>query len=159
MTFWTIINGVPAGPMSFEELTRVPGFGPETPVWREGLPDWTTAGRLPDTAHLFRFGFRQGSPAPAAGPAYAPGGPMPAQNPGPMPPTYLVWAVLSTLCCCLPTGIVALIYSSKVSPLWQRGDFEGSRRASERAGWWVIISFVAGFIWTPFSFLWTLLTA
>lgn len=145
--------------MTFEELTRVPGFGPETPVWREGLPDWTTAGRLPDTAHLFRYGFGSGTPPSATAPAYAPGSPMPSQNPGPMPSTYLAWAVLATLCCCLPTGIVALIYSSKVSPLWLRGDYEGARRASERAGWWVIISFVGGLIWAPFSFLWTLLTA
>ena len=147
MTYWTILNGVPAGPMTFEELTRVPGFGPDTPVWREGLPDWTTAGALHDTAHLFSF----------HQPAYAPGSPAPAQAPEEMPPTYMVWAVIATLCCCLPTGVVALIYASKVSPLWQRGDYLGSRRASERAGWWVIISFVGGFIWAPFSFLWSLL--
>ncbi|MDE6377525.1 MAG: CD225/dispanin family protein [Duncaniella sp.] len=175
MAYWTIINGVQAGPMSFEELTRVPGFGPDTPVWREGLPDWTTAGELADTAHLFSIHGRQsyvqgnspsspGAPAPyQAGydrqPSYAPGSPLPDMGaPGMMPPTYLVWAVISTLCCCLPTGIVAIIYASKVSPLWQRGDYAGSKNASEKAGWWVIISFVLGFIWAPFSMLWSLLT-
>ncbi len=158
MTYWTIINGVPAGPMSFEELTRVAGFGPDTPVWREGLPDWTTAGELPDTAHLFRMSRPQPYVAASSGPMYAPGGPAPGMDPGAQPPTYLVWAVISTLCCCLPTGIVAIIYASKVSPLWQRGDYAGSREASEKAGWWTIISFVAGFIWAPFSMLWSLIT-
>lgn len=151
MRYWTIVNGVPTGPMTFEDLTRVAGFGPDTPVWREGLDDWTTASRLPDTAHLF---------AMRPQPAYAPGTPSPQPAGGEsMPRTYIVWAVISTLCCCLPTGIVALIYSSKVSPLWHRGDYDGARRASDKAGWWVIISFVAGFVWAPFSFLWTLLTA
>lgn len=174
MAYWTIINGAQAGPMSFEELTRVPGFGPDTPVWREGLDDWTTAGQLPDTAHLFTVSgqspYKQGNPygsgAPSpyvpggsGQPSYAPGGPTPGMQPvGSMPPTYLVWAVISTLCCCIPTGIVAIIYASKVSPLWARGDYAGSMTASEKAGWWVIISFVLGFIWAPFSMLWSLLT-
>lgn len=168
MAYWTIINGVTTGPMSFEELTRVAGFGPDTPVWREGLPDWTTAGRLPDTAHLFNLHGSTPYGTPYYGrsddqgsyqPAYAPGGPSPAPQPvGNMPPTYLAWAIISTLCCCLPTGVVAIIYASKVSPLWMRGDYAGAMAASEKAGWWVIISFVLGFIWAPFSMLWSLLT-
>lgn len=75
-----------------------------------------------------------------------------------MPSTYLAWAILSTICCCLPTGIVAIVYASKVSPLYLRGDMEGSRQASEKAAMWTIISFVAGLIWTPFSVIWSLMT-
>lgn len=172
MQYWIIINKERRGPVSREQLRLFPEFGLETPVWRQGLADWTTAGQLPEAAEIF------GSMATGPGPAPQPAqpqvvyvqGPGPAPAPAPakpggdgerpeMPPTYLVWAILSTLCCCLVTGIVAIIYSSKVAPLYNRGDFEGARKASERAGWWVIITFVTGLIWTPFYTLYSLLTA
>lgn len=154
MNYWIIVNDTRLGPMALEQLLATPGIGPDTPVWREGLPDWTTLSRLPELASINRP-----APAPSAAPyhAYAPGAPAPADE-EPMPPTYLVWAIIATLCCCLPTGVVALIYASKVSPLYLRGDFKGSREASEKAGWWVIITFVCGLIWAPFSVIWSLLT-
>ena len=61
-----------------------------------------------------------------------------------MPPTCLVWAVVSTVCCCLPAGIVAIIFSSQVSSKYYAGDLEGATRASERAQIWIIVSFVLG---------------
>ena len=30
------------------------------------------------------------------------------------PESYLVWAILSTVCCCLPFGVVSIVYASKV---------------------------------------------
>ena len=71
----------------------------------------------------------------------------------PMPDNYLIWAILATICCCIPTGIVAIIYAAKVSPAYYRGDYMASLDASSKAQLWVIISFVAGLIWAPFSML------
>ncbi len=62
----------------------------------------------------------------------------------PMPPTYLVWSVIMTILCCTIPGIVAIIYSAKVSSKFYEGDVEGSRRASRNAEIWIIISFVLG---------------
>lgn len=62
----------------------------------------------------------------------------------PMPPTYLVWSVIMTILCCTIPGIVAIIFSSKVSSKFYQGDIEGSRRASRNAEIWIIISFVLG---------------
>lgn len=62
----------------------------------------------------------------------------------PMPPAYLVWAVVMTVCCCLPAGVVAIIFSSQVSSKYYAGDIEGARRSSERAQIWIIVSFVLG---------------
>lgn len=61
-----------------------------------------------------------------------------------MPPTYLVWSVIMTILCCTIPGIVAIIYSAKVSSKFYEGDFDGAHRASERAEIWIIISFVLG---------------
>ncbi len=62
----------------------------------------------------------------------------------PMPPTYLVWAVLATVLCCFIPGIVAIVYSTQVSSRYYAGDMEGAKRASKRVEIWVIVSFVLG---------------
>lgn len=65
----------------------------------------------------------------------------------PMPPTYLVFAVLATILCCTPLGIVALIYSSRVSSKYYMGDIDGAKQASKIAQRWIIASFVVGLLW------------
>jgi hypothetical protein len=61
-------------------------------------------------------------------------------------PNYLVQAILVTLCCCLPGGIAAIVYASKVNSLLDQGDYEGAVEASENAKKWCMISLVAGII-------------
>ncbi len=76
-----------------------------------------------------------------------PGTQLPPKMPQPpMPPTFMVWAILSTICCCLPAGVVAIIFSSQVSSRYFAHDYEGARRASERTELWIIISIVAGIV-------------
>lgn len=62
----------------------------------------------------------------------------------PMPSTYLVWAIVMTILCCLPAGIVAIIFASQVSARYYTGDYEGAMQASRRAQIWIIVSFVLG---------------
>ncbi len=49
------------------------------------------------------------------------------------PDNYLVWAILSTLFCCLPLGIASIIFASKVDSAYQRGDYHGAMEASRKA--------------------------
>ncbi|KRG42168.1 hypothetical protein ARC78_09445 [Stenotrophomonas pictorum JCM 9942] len=55
----------------------------------------------------------------------------------------LVWAILSTLFCCLPLGIVSIIHAAKVNGLLAAGDVAGARDASEKAKKWAIWSALA----------------
>lgn len=64
----------------------------------------------------------------------------------PMPSTWLVWSVVSTILCSFIPGIIAIIYSSKVSGKYFAGDIEGAKRASRNAEIWIIVSFVLGVI-------------
>lgn len=64
----------------------------------------------------------------------------------PKPKNYLVLAILATLFCCLPFGIVSIIFSSKVNNLWDSGDYAGAQDASNKAKTWVIVSAIVGFI-------------
>lgn len=69
------------------------------------------------------------------------------------PPTYLVWAILTTLCCCQPFGIVAIIYAANVESKYNRGDVEGAINNSEKAALWVILAFVIGMATLPLQML------
>ena len=61
---------------------------------------------------------------------------------GPPPENYLVWAILATVMCCIPLGIVAIIKSSKVNELWARGDAFGAHKAANDAKKYAIWSAV-----------------
>lgn len=49
------------------------------------------------------------------------------------PNDLLVWSILSTIFCCLPTGIVAIVYSSKVNSLWDSGEHAEAIEAARKA--------------------------
>jgi len=57
------------------------------------------------------------------------------------PPNYLVWAIVTTVLCCLPFGIVSIVYAAQVNSKWQMGDFEGAKLSSKNAKLWAWISF------------------
>lgn len=71
---------------------------------------------------------------------------IPPIHPVPMPKTYMVWAIFSTICCCLATGIIAIIYSASVSTKYYMRDYAGAEKASEYAQMWIIASIVLGVI-------------
>lgn len=62
------------------------------------------------------------------------------------PPTYLAQAILATIFCCLPFGIVAIVYAAQVDSKWTIGDYSGAKRASENAKTWCIISLIVGLV-------------
>ncbi len=59
-------------------------------------------------------------------------------------PNHLVWAILTTLFCCLPLGIVSIVYASRVDGLRAAGDTAGAREASRKAKLWAIWSALIG---------------
>ena len=69
------------------------------------------------------------------------------QQPSVCPPTYLAWSIIVTLLFCLPFGIVAIVYASKVSGLWSQGRYDEAQRASNTAKNWVIASAITGLVW------------
>ena len=44
------------------------------------------------------------------------------------PDSGMLLAILSTIFCCLPTGIVAIIKANKVDKLYYSGDYRGAER-------------------------------
>ena len=62
------------------------------------------------------------------------------------PKNYLLESILVTLFCCLPFGIVGIVYASQVNTKFSLNDYEGAKQASKEAGKWVKWGFISGLI-------------
>jgi hypothetical protein len=96
--------------------------GQQQPGWQGPQPGWQ--GQPP-------AGWQSPQPQPG----------WPAQR---EPDNYLVWAILCTVLCCLPFGIVSIVYSTKVSGLWAQGRYAEAQSASDSAKKWAIIGAIVG---------------
>ena len=68
---------------------------------------------------------------------------IPPSSPNVPVPNNLVWAILSTLFCCLPFGIVSIVYACKVDSLRALGDIDAAREAASKAGKWALAGAIA----------------
>lgn len=64
------------------------------------------------------------------------------------PDNYLVWAILTTILCCLPFGVVSIVYSCKVNNLWDAGQEQDAYDAARKAKNWAIASAVSGVVFS-----------
>lgn len=141
MKYYMHIGGQQVGPYEENELPSH-GLTASTMVWREGMPDWVAASQVPELSHLLPPS--QQPPSYQPQPGYGPQQPYGARPP--MPDTYMVWAVLVTVFCCLPFGIVSIVKASQVSSLYSQGRYQEAVAASEAAKKWAIWSAVAGVV-------------
>lgn len=63
---------------------------------------------------------------------------------GTPPNNNLVWAILTTIFCCLPFGIVAIIKAAEVNGKWNAGDQAGAIESAAAAKKWSIVAAVVG---------------
>ena len=147
MKYYMHTGGQQLGPFEESELPSH-GLTASTMVWREGMPDWVAASQVPELGHLLPPS--QQPPTYQQQPGYGPQQPYDARPP--MPDTYLVWAILATLLCCLPFGIVSIVKASQVSSLYNQGRYQEAVAASEAAKKWAIWSAVAGVVLSIIGF-------
>ncbi len=57
---------------------------------------------------------------------------------------YLIPAIFATVCCCLPFGIVSIVYAAQVNGKLAAGDVAGARQSAGNAKMWFWISFGLG---------------
>ena len=69
------------------------------------------------------------------------------------PDNNLVLAILATVLCCLPFGIVSILKTSKVDTLWAQGDQNGAVQAAADAKKWAIIAAICGAVWAVIYFI------
>jgi hypothetical protein len=85
------------------------------------------------------------TPPPPTGAAGGPG--------GAPPPNYLIPAILVTLFCCLPGGIVSIIFATQVNSKYAAGDVQGAAEASRKAKMFTMISAGIGLVGIVLWFL------
>ena len=61
-------------------------------------------------------------------------------------PNYLIPSILVTIFCCLPLGIVAIIFAAQVNGKVAAGDITGAQSSSRTARTLVIVSVVVGVV-------------
>ena len=62
----------------------------------------------------------------------------------PKPNNHLVWAILTTIFCCLPFGIPAIVYASKVDGQYATGDYQGAEDSAKKAKTWSLVGTIVG---------------
>ena len=86
------------------------------------------------------------------------GGPEPnsfheAGSATPLIPNYLVKAILATLICFWPAGLVSIVFAARVNGKIKDGDIKGALRCSRNAKIWAWVAFGLGIPFFSFSVL------
>lgn len=146
------------GPIDPSEFMRL-GITKNTLLWKNGMAGWQAAGMIPELALYFQAA--PPTPPPATGSSGSTTiPPRPAPQPAAAKPdSLLIWSILSTVLCCLPLGIVAIVYSTRVDPLWDKGAYEEAYQAAKNAKTWCILSVVLGLVGGILAFFMGLLGA
>lgn len=65
-------------------------------------------------------------------------------------PNYLVWTILVTSFCCIPTGIYSIILATRVDSLVAAGKIEEAKQTSKNVKKWIFISLGGWFLMVLF---------
>lgn len=160
------VNNQRKGPFPEEELLRN-GMTPDSLVWCKGMAEWKKASEVPELAKYFAAQQLPQLPQ-LPGPQYAQGQyPQNPQGQYPQypqyaqgqyqqqeeeefipfcPETHLTGAILCTIFCCVPFGIVAIVKASQVEGLYNQGKYDEAEEMSESAQKWINTSIIVGII-------------
>jgi hypothetical protein len=94
-------------------------------------------------------------PAPAGRPE---GGTYAAASGGhPVPPKkiedHLIKSIIATICCCLPLGIVGIVYAAKADALLRKGNRAAAEEAGKKAGLWSNLAIGEGVVINSLAFM------
>lgn len=147
MSWFYSKNGTQLGPVSEQELSDKARSGEVSAsdlVWKEGMSDWKPLAQVPEFG-----GVATQVPAPVAA---SPSGNASMAQPAaytssqahPNIPNYLWQSIVATVLCCMPFGVVAIVFAAKVDSLVARGDLAGAQAASQSAKNWTIAAAATG---------------
>lgn len=169
MKYYFVKDEQQFGPFPLEELVRL--INADTLVWRSGLESWVPARELEEVAQQLSTIGEEVPPPPPQGEQTPPAQPpLPPQGSPiwqvdqskaflPCPPDNMVWAILATLLCCLPLGIVAIIYASKVDKAYAAGNYQEAVSHSRNAVRYSIAAAIVSVVLGGLYFLLTVLGA
>lgn len=127
MDFYILINNAKQGPFPVEELADR-SITPNTMVWTIGFSNWKQTKDVPELSEILSN--------------------LPPEPPGqmPMPKTWLVESILVTCLCCLPLGIIAIVYALKVETTYNNQQYKLAQYYSNKAYRWTLWGFLIALI-------------
>lgn len=70
----------------------------------------------------------------------------------PMKPNNWLWqSIVATVLCCLPFGVVAIVYAVRVDSLYFNGQYADAEKAAKRAKVWTLLAFAFGVVYLTVS--------
>lgn len=160
MNYWIIESGATCGPYDTDQIIQM-NLAPDTPIWRQGLSDWTTLSQLPEYDRLTHTsgsytqtvsGF-QPEPAEETVAEETFCNNTSTSRRTDEAPTYFGWCIAAMLCCCTPIGIGAVIQSIRVRNANERQDYDLAWRRYRNLELWLIATIVLGILAFPISFM------
>lgn len=159
MKYYLATENNPLGPFSLEQL-KLRGVAPDVMVWCDGMADWQRADSLPELAEAIitdagamtdvaEIPLQQGVTPPSFDRARYNNvrlgiRPMPAHvDMTGCPSTHRLLAILA-FAGIIPCAIVAIIFSSMATRLWEEGKQEEARRKSRQTLVWSLLGLVIG---------------
>lgn len=127
MDFYILIDNAKQGPFPVEELANR-NITPNTMVWTIGFSNWKQAKDVPELSELL-------SNMPPE---------LPKQKP--MPKTWMVESILVTCLCCLPLGIIGIVYATKVETAYYNQQYKLAQYYSSKARKWTLWGFCIALI-------------
>jgi hypothetical protein len=89
--------------------------------------------------------------------------PPPLNATAPPPNNNLVFAIIATVLsvvfCCLPHGLISLIFALQVNSKAAAGDLQGAMNSAKQAKMWAIISIVVSLVWLVIALVFGVLNA
>ncbi len=110
-------------------------------AWSQGMPSWVPVSQIIGNISIPMRAAQHPS-LPRAYPQYQQAQPIIVEK----PQNYLVSAIFVTLLCCLPLGIVSIVYASQVDSKFNAGDYAGARQASDSARTWYHAALIIGLL-------------
>lgn len=129
MDFYILINNSKQGPFPVEELANK-SITPNTMVWAIGFSNWKPANQVPELSDLLS--------------SLPPEPPLIKTNT--MPKTWLAESILVAILCCLPLGIIGIIYATKVDTAYYNQQYELAQYYSRKARKWTLWGFYIALI-------------
>lgn len=69
----------------------------------------------------------------------------------PLKPSNWLWqSIVATVLCCLPFGVVGIVYAARVDSLYYNRRYDEAEASARKAKTWTLVSVVAGLVYLVF---------